>query len=184
MWNNVAVRSGINPSSFDEFNSHVRTRCNMYTSCCWNCNFIFGTIIRKFVREYGSTEQFEKNYRSARGPRETFATNWLPGYPRATVLRTCSPLLRRRNFVKSPELLRIMRTTSLSLSLSKLSLISNCFQSSPPPPFACDRNLKRRVSQLRELLPPGLKMKKGRKKVGIQWHYRGKKGRMGYSPLR
>lgn len=114
------------------------------------------------VREYGSTEQFEKNYRSARGPRETFATNWLPGYPRATVLRTCSPLLRRRNFVKSLELLRIMRTTSLSLS--KLSLISNCFQSSPPPPFACDQNLKRRVSQLRELLPPGLKMKKGRKK--------------------
>lgn len=105
----------------------------MYTSCCWNCNFIF---VRSFensclVREYGSTEQFEKNYRSARGPRETFATNWLPGYPRATVLRTCSPLLRRRNFVKSLELLRIMRTTSLSLS--KLSLISNCFQSSPPP---------------------------------------------------
>lgn len=90
----------------------------MYTSCCWNCNFIF---VRSFensclVREYGNSEQFEKNYRSARGPRETFATNWLPGYSRATVLRTCSPLLRRRNFVKSPELLRIMRTT-LSLSL-------------------------------------------------------------------
>lgn len=100
------------------------------------------TIIRKFVSrsciwnegKLGG-EQFEKNYRSPRGSRETLATNWLRGYPRATVLCTCSPLLRRRNFVKSPasgsrELLRIMRTTSLSLS--KLSLISNRFQLSPP----------------------------------------------------
>ena len=133
----------LRPSSFDEY--------EMYTSCCWNCNPISGrkrtTIIRKFVsrsciwNDGGKLggEQFEKNYRSPRGSRETLATNWLRGYPRATVLCTCSPLLRRRNFVKSPasgsrELLRIMRTTSLSLSLSlsKLSLISNRFQLSPP----------------------------------------------------
>lgn len=132
--------------------------------------------------EYGSTEQFEKNYRSARGPRETFATNWLPGYPRATVLRTCSPLLRRRNFVKSLELLRIMRTTSLSLSLetfvnfelfpivsTSVSLVIRIWNDACRNSVNCCRLV--------------WKWRKEEKK--IQWHYyRGKKGRMGYSPLR
>lgn len=145
------------------------------------------TIIRKFVSrsciwnegKLGG-EQFEKNYRSPRGSRETLATNWLRGYPRATILCTCSPLLRRRNFVKSPasgsrELLRIMRTTSLSLSLETFVNFEPFPIVSTPP---CDQNLKRRVSVGQ--------LKSARKKVGIQWNYSPrKKGQYGiFLPLR
>lgn len=152
-------RSRINSSSFKSDLIHIiiiKTRCETYISRYWNCNSLLarGEDVRSLensclLRAYGSSmEQFEKNYRSPRGSRETFATNWLRGYSRATVLCTCSPLLRRRNFVKSPasgsrELLRIMRTTSLSLPLSKLSLIFKLFPIVSISVFACDQNLKR-----------------------------------------
>lgn len=67
------------------------------------------TIIRKHVpARIKLRKQFEHLWRKKRkrkrelsfpmvhAKRETFATNCLQGYPRATVLRTCSPLLRRK----------------------------------------------------------------------------------------
>lgn len=79
----------------------LRSKCKI-TLCIVHWNRV--SLVRSKIRAYGRTKLqggdgtvWEKVSFSAKLWRQTA----FPGYPTATVLRTCSPLLRRRrNFVK------------------------------------------------------------------------------------